>query len=216
MIPLSAWAGTLALLRRAILTMGTTFFLGFGLFTQRLLPHRLSAVASRAYFYPTLPLTYARLTLLPPHAGLWTEVDDHVVVGAAPCAWLRHPERLHALGVRAVVNLCAEYAGPVEAYERLGVEQLRLPTVDHVEPSVADLRAAVDFIRRASRRGKVLVHCKAGHGRSAAVAYAWLLKKNLGKVAPFEVYEGLAAKRGVRKNLWRQPNLLRYYDQIKG
>ena len=90
-MPLSAWAGTLALLRRAILTMGTTFFLGFGLFTQRLLPHRLSAVASRAYFYPTLPLTYARLTLLPPHAGLWTEVDDHVVVGAAPCAWLRHP-----------------------------------------------------------------------------------------------------------------------------
>ena len=96
------------------------------------------------------------------------------------------------------------------------VEQLRLPTVDHVEPSVADLRAAVDFIGRASRRGKVFVHCKAGHGRSAAVAYAWLLKKNLGKVAPFEVYEGLAAKRGVRKNLWRQPNLLRYYDQIKG
>ena len=209
----TAWAGTLALLRRAFLTMGTTFCVGFGLFTQKLLPPALSAVASKAYFYPTLPLTYARLHLLPPRAGLWTAIDDKVLVGAAPCGALRHPERLAALGVTAVVNLCAEYEGPTAAYARLGVDQLWLPTVDHVEPTVEDLRAAVAFVGRA--RGKVLVHCKAGHGRSAAVAYAWLLTRNLGKVAPFELYEALAAKRRVRRNLWRQPNLVRYADELK-
>ena len=156
----TAWAGTLALLRRAFLTMGTTFCVGFGLFTQKLLPPALSSVASKAYFYPTLPLTYARLHLLPPRAGLWTAIDDKVLVGAAPCGALRHPERLAALGVTAVVNLCAEYEGPTAAYARLGVDQLWLPTVDHVEPTLEDLRAAVAFVGRA--RGKVLVHCRAG------------------------------------------------------
>lgn len=210
-------AAAAAVFRRLLVCFGVFHAVGFGLFTRRLLPAKLAAVAARTYFYPTLPLTYARLWLMPPRAGLWTAVDDAVLVGAAPSRLLGHPRALRDLGVTAVVNLCDEYAGPRASYARLGIAQLRLPTVDHVEPAAADIARAVAFIdahRRAG--GRVYVHCKAGHGRSAAVAYAWLLKKNLGKVAPFEVYEGLAAKRGVRKNLWRQPNLLRYYDQIKG
>lgn len=203
----------LSMLRRLMVTMAGGFVLGFGLFTKRLLPPHFAAVAAKTYFYPTLPLTYARLALLPPRAGLWTAVDDTVLVGAAPCAMLGHPRRLRDLGVQGVVNLCAEYAGPSDAFEKLGIEQLRLPTVDHVEPSTEDLATAVDFIGRIQRQGgKVYVHCKAGHGRSAAVAYAWLLKSNYGKVAPFESYEALASKRGVRRNLWRQPNLLSYYE----
>ena len=60
------------------------------------------------------------------------------------------------------------------------------------------------------------MHCKAGHGRSAAVAYAWLLKRNRGAHAPFELFESLASKRGVRPNLWRQANLVAYHKSLGG
>lgn len=187
--------------------------LGFALFQKRLLPPKLAALAAKAYFYPTLPLTYARLVLLPPHAGLWTEVDDTLVVGAAPTSLLGHPARLRKLGVRAVVNCCDEYMGP--DWRKHDIQHLWLPTVDHNEPSIHDLETAVRFIDSFRARGqRVFVHCKAGHGRSAAVAYAWLLHVNYGKIAPFELYEHLAAKRKIRKNIWQQPNILRFYESL--
>lgn len=40
--------------------------------------------------------------------------------------------------------MCEEYAGPVKTYKRLGIEQLHLPTVDHVEPSFEDLQVSSD------------------------------------------------------------------------
>ena len=63
-----------------------------------------------------------------------------------------------------------EWIGPVKAYRKYGIQQLYLPTVDHVEPSVEDMHRAVEFIRRIRNEGDqrgVLIHCKGGHGRSA-------------------------------------------------
>ena len=66
------------------------------------------------------------------------------------------------MGVTGVVNLCAEFRGPVAAYRRLAIEHLRLPTSDHVEPAAEVLDAAVAFIRKHERAGgRVYVHCKA-------------------------------------------------------
>ena len=65
-----------------------------------------------------------------------------------------------AVGVTGVVNLCAEFRGPVAAYRRLAIEHLRLPTSDHVEPAAEVLDAAVAFIRKHERAGgRVYVHC---------------------------------------------------------
>lgn len=198
---------------RIMYTLWTFFIVGFALFQKRLLPPRLATLAARAYFYPTLPLTYARLCFLPPHAGLWTRIDETVLIGAAPIGILGHPRRLRRLGVRAVINCCDEYNGP--DWSRHHIEHLHIPTVDHLEPSLADLKTAVRFIESHRRQGhRVYVHCKAGHGRSAAVAYAWLLHANYGKVAPFELFEGIAARRRVRQNLWRQVNILSFYESL--
>ncbi|KAJ8605321.1 hypothetical protein CTAYLR_002357 [Chrysophaeum taylorii] len=195
------------------LAVWMVFVLGFALFQRRLLPARLAKLAAKCYFYPTLPLTYARLVFLPPRAGLWTPVDDTVIVGAAPLGCLGHPSRLRRLGVRAVVNCCDEYEGP--NWARSLVDHLHVPTVDHVEPSRADLETAVRFIDAHRKRGhKVYVHCKAGHGRSAAVAYAWLLHANHKRVAPFDLFEALANKRKVKRDLWQQPNILAFYDAL--
>jgi len=102
-----------------------------------------------------------------------------VYLGCAPMAILGHPSQLHELGVRGVVNMCDEYPGPIEAYRKLGIKQLRLPTADHFEPSLQALEEATRFIEAHRKRGeKVYVHCKAGHGRGASVAQGWLMYRN--------------------------------------
>lgn len=104
-----------------------------------------------------------------------------------------------------MVNLCAEYAGPAAQYKALGMRQLRLPTTDHFEPQVEDLERAVQFIRAHQLQGqRVYVHCRAGHGRSAAVVLAWLLHR-YPTVDPQELNQELCRLRPVRSTLWKQP-----------
>jgi Dual specificity phosphatase, catalytic domain len=206
---------------------------------NHLLPRPISAVVSKALFWPTLPITLSR------RIGVWmTPIDETVILGGIPFGFAGFPERLyHDYHVRAVINLCAEYDGPVKQYQRLGIQQLHLPTTDHYEPSVHDLEMAVDFIDRYQTIGqKVYVHCRAGHGRSAAVVYAWLLRRQvlleqqqqesislspppLLSLSPAPVVvaatvdlEGLnqhmVRLRNVRTGLWRQPNINIFHQRL--
>lgn len=94
-------------------------------------------------------------------------------------AFLGHPKKLWDLGVRGAVNMCSEYAGPIEAYGAVGIKQLRLPSVDHYEASVEYMHDAVKFIETYKKRGeKVYVHCKAGHGRAASIALCWMIHEH--------------------------------------
>lgn len=116
--------------------------------------------------------------------------------------------------IRGVVNLCEEYRGPVGSYSRLGMKQLYLPTVDHFEPSVESLEKAVKFIDRCSKDGKrVYVHCRAGHGRSAAVVFAWLLSKDP-DVDRKDLNAQFCMIRDVRSTLWKQPNIIEYHSRL--
>ncbi len=170
---------------------------------KHMLPKPLGMVVSRVLFWPTMPITVSQ------RIGKWTTVvDNAVVLGGAPFGFLNYPEKLHSqFRVTGVVNMCEEYQGPVKSYKRLGIEHLRLPTVDHFEPSVEDLKKAVSFIQKHEYQGgRVYVHCRAGHGRSAAAVYAWLLYKEP-LADPVELNEKLCALRNVRKNLYSQPNV---------
>lgn len=170
---------------------------------KHMLPHSLSRVVSKALFYPTIPITIGR------RIGKWTTVvDDAVVIGGAPFGWMNYPEKLSKqFNVKGVVNMCEEYRGPISSYKRLGIEHLRLPTVDHFEPSVEDLKKAVSFIQKHEEKGgRVYVHCRAGHGRSAAAVYAWLLYKEP-LANPKDLNEKLCSLRDVRKSLYKQPNI---------
>ena len=111
-----------------------------------------------------------------------------------------------------MINLCEEYRGPDRSYQRLGIQHLHLPTTDHYEPSLKDIHKAVRFIQRYEKRNeKVYVHCRAGHGRSAAIAYAWLLTKNP-NVDLQQLNEELCQRRNVRKTLYRQPNMVKFHS----
>jgi atypical dual specificity phosphatase len=92
---------------------------------------------------------------------------------------------------------------------------LHLPTTDHFEPTVQDLERAVQFIEQYEQTGKkVYVHCRAGHGRSAAVVFAWLLSKDP-DVDLQELNQELCKIRSVRKTLWKQPNIIRFHSRLR-
>ncbi len=154
------------------------------------LPTPICRVVARLGFYPMLPLTVASQYL----RGRWyDELEPGVLMGAVPLVTLfDHVGTLYKKhNVRAVVNLMDEYEGPVETYQLLGIDQLRLPTVDHSDMTEADLLAAVRFIARHKQLGhSVYIHCKAGHGRGATTAFAWLLYSGFGDKARIQAHMG--------------------------
>uniref|UniRef100_A0A7S4RLX0 Tyrosine specific protein phosphatases domain-containing protein n=1 Tax=Ditylum brightwellii TaxID=49249 RepID=A0A7S4RLX0_9STRA len=95
------------------------------------------------------------------------------------------------------------------------MSHLWLRTVDHFEPSLGDIKKAVAFIEKNKSQGnKVYVHCRAGHGRSAAIVFAWLLYKDP-YVNAKELNEQLCNVRNVRKKLWNQPNIKEFHKWLK-
>jgi atypical dual specificity phosphatase len=149
--------------------------------------------------------------------GAWTTVvDDTVMIGGAPFGFAKIPERLYEqYNVRGVINLCEEYQGPEKSYRRLGMIHLRLPTVDHFEPSLLDLQKAVQFIQKYRDTGsRVYVHCRAGHGRSAAAVLAYLIEQNPDADLQ-ELNEYLCSLRDVRPTLWTQNNIRQFQRMLR-
>lgn len=158
---------------------------------------RARRLAAHALFWPTIFWNLAFHRLLRGRQW-WDRIDERVWLGALPLA--RHAARLGALGVRAVVNMCEEYAGPAAAYARLGIEQLHVPTIDFTPPSLGDVRRAVAFMRdHIARGGGVYVHCKAGRARSATVVLCWLVAE-----------KGLAPEAANALLVERRPQVLRH------
>ena len=135
----------------------------------------ISPRLARALFIPSLLGEAA--TALVTSRRWWDRIDDVVILGALPTTW--HVAQLHDLGVRRVINLCNEYAGPRAAYARHGIEQLRLPTPDFSPPTLDSVRQALALIEQAeAAQESVYLHCKAGRGRSATVAVCRLMQTN--------------------------------------
>ncbi|MEM7202983.1 MAG: dual specificity protein phosphatase family protein [Planctomycetota bacterium] len=127
----------------------------------------------RLLFLPTLAYNLV-MSRLAPKRRWWDRVDEHVILGALPLPMF--VSKMAAEGVRAVVNTCAEYRGPVTAYGRHHIEQLRIPCLDFTPPKLEDIERAIDFMREHAARGETIyVHCKAGRGRSATVVLCWLV-----------------------------------------
>ena len=135
---------------------------------------RFNQIYAAVMFYPTL-LWNMLLGRLLHVRNWWDAVDEMVVLGAYP--FDRDVEELAELGIGAVINTCAEYEGPVDEYERFGIDQLRVPTTDFTHPTLESVEHAVEFMEQQINDGKrVYVHCKAGRARSATVVACWLIK----------------------------------------
>ncbi len=147
-------------------------------------------IAVRLAFYPTLGIARAMEML-----GLWHRwdwVNDDVLLGALPVR--ADLAKLQAMGVGAVVNLCDEFAGYVDALGELGLEQLHLPILDYHSPQEAEVLAGIRFmVGQVGAGRKVYVHCKAGRGRSATLVLCYLMA-SAGMTAD-EAYEKVRAAR---------------------
>ncbi|MCC6508438.1 MAG: dual specificity protein phosphatase family protein [Pirellulaceae bacterium] len=125
-------------------------------------------------YWPTLGYNYFLGRVLKVRRW-WDHVDKQVILGARP--FRRDAKRLREAGVTGVVNMCEEYHGPIREYERLGIEQLHLPTVDFNHPAEEHVEAGAAFIEKhVSQGGVVYVHCKAGRARSATIVLWWLVR----------------------------------------
>jgi atypical dual specificity phosphatase len=129
---------------------------------------------ARLLYWPTLSYNYllGRVFKL---RRWWDLVDKQVILGARP--FRRDAKRLRELGVTGVVNMCEEYFGPMREYDRLGIEQLHLPTIDFTHPLEEHVEAGAAFIQKhVSKGGTVYVHCKAGRARSATIVLWWMVR----------------------------------------
>ena len=85
-------------------------------------------------------------------------------------------KKLNNIGIKYVVNLCAEYNGPCKTYEKYNIKQLHLPTIDMTAPSVDTIEKAIQFMNEALKENqKIFVHCKVGMGRSATIVFCHLV-----------------------------------------
>ena len=78
-----------------------------------------------------------------------------------------------------------------------------------------DLESAVMFIKKHHAEGKkVYVHCRAGHGRSAAVVLAWLMTKDP-SIDVKVLNEELCGLRDIRSTLWKQTNIKEFHFRMQ-
>lgn len=157
----------------------------------------LSRIYARLVFWPTLAWNFLLGRILRVRHW-WDRIDEHVIVGAYPFS--ADVASLRGEGVRAVVNTCEEYRGPVREYTQHGIEQLHIPTTDFTHPRLGDVEMAVEFIQKYKlQNDTVYIHCKAGRARSATVAMCWLIK-----------YRGMTPEQAQKHLLAARPHINRH------
>ena len=126
-------------------------------------------------------------------------IDDEVVQGTLPFACDVEELANEPYNVGAVVNMCSEWDGPLQAYERYGIQQLRLPFQDTTAPHETALRRGAAFMKERLENmpaGKrIYVHCKGGIARASTMSLAHYII-NRGE-DPYQAVDKLKAKRSV-------------------
>ena len=116
-------------------------------------------------------------------------ITDQVVLSGETITAQNWPQLATELGVTAIVNMRAEHQDTF--VQPLPAAYLWLPTIDFSDPGVEQLLYGAQFIHAAVQAGhKVLVHCRAGIGRSATMVAAYLVWTGLSVKEAMQQVEG--------------------------
>jgi len=186
---LGGWAWALAWPGASVLVVGVAY-LGYG---PRVFGKRPDGALSWLHV----------LSLFPYYAVAWTlwqlksrllgerphdEVAPGIIVGRRPLGALEYPK-----DTVCVVDLTSEF--PRSATTRDCARYECIPTLDTAAPEIAAMRALVD--RLADEDGPIFLHCAMGHGRSATVAAALMIRRGLARDVDEAVERMRAARPGV-------------------
>lgn len=116
----------------------------------------------------------------------WTQLSDHIIVGAIPIKNMGHLEKITQLGVGAVLSINKKhefkdlpFSNPVQPkdWRERKIEFLRISSEDLAPLELSTLSLAVAYVIEQVKLGKkVYIHCTGGRGRSVSVAIACLVK----------------------------------------
>ena len=88
----------------------------------------------------------------------------------------KHWRKIKAAGIEAVLDLREEACGAVERATAKGITYLWSPIKEYTAPTETDLERAATWVRDRLREDRtVMVHCRAGLGRSPLIASAALI-----------------------------------------
>lgn len=154
------------------------------------------AFSTRVLMAPVLWGQYVSWKFYRRQCRAWDEVVPGLWIGAKLTG--SEADQAIADGVTAVVDLAAEFS---ETPQLMKLEYLDMPVLDLTAPTQTQLRTAVEFITAQRPRGTVLVHCKIGYSRSAAVVGAYLLASGRATTAD----EAIAQLRAARPSIVIRP-----------
>ncbi|KAM8940548.1 phosphatidylglycerophosphatase and protein-tyrosine phosphatase 1 [Pelodytes ibericus] len=142
----------------------------------------LQSLVARVVFYPSLLYNVVMKKVTDRH--WYDRIDETVVLGALPFRGMSET-LINDENIRGVITMNEEYetrllCNSAEEWDALGVEQLRLSTVDFTGiPTLENLQKGVGFIHGHRNRGNsVYIHCKAGRSRSATMVAAYLIQRH--------------------------------------
>jgi protein-tyrosine phosphatase len=109
-------------------------------------------------------------------------VEEPLVLGSSNPTE-RELEDLYHGGFRTIISLLDEEEQfsyyDIRKTEQMGFHRYSIPIRDFAAPTLADFKKFLDIVGDSLKRGKVLVRCQGGTGRTGTMAAAYWIKKGL-------------------------------------
>jgi atypical dual specificity phosphatase len=131
-------------------------------------------------------------------------IDEPILLGSSNPT-NRELEDLYQEGFRTIISLLDENEQrpyyEIEGIEARGFKRCSIPIQDFTAPTLADFQTFIDIVIKSLKKGKVLVHCQGGTGRTGTMAAAYWIKK------------GLSANEAIRKIRKSRPGAIEMPEQ---
>jgi len=169
----------------------------------------------------------------PLNSPWWNEIIDGIILGAIPLKNYNHDDVLvNTENVKYILTILDQFeletityiSQPVkpEDWTEINVEQKIINSSDFEPLSIEDIQKGVSFlekcvseIKKDNNNRKIYVHCKAGHGRSAIIVIAYLIKNH--GMTLTEAHEFTKDKRNtINLNQSQFESLVKYHSFING